>query len=179
MKMLVRILAPLAVGLGITCLAGCSSSQGSPTSNGPTEAEYRHAVQASADCLAAEGFQVSEVTLQPDGYTYGYTVTSRTGADTGAAMNECDEESGLTDIGPAYIQTLRLTGAERERAMEEMVACLEEVGVTGLSATETDSRVFVRAVVEQIPDSDPDSAAAWLCLDRGRIAWPPGDANFP
>lgn len=63
--------------------------------------------------------------------------------------------------------------------MDELVACLEAVGVTGLSPAQTDSTVFVSAIDTQLSEGTTEYEAALRCMERFRNVWPPGDVNNP
>lgn len=135
-------------------------------------------MEARVACIEEAGFDAG---LTPDesGESVNLNVIVPNGMDdeVDRIVDECEAKVG-EGIVAAYERRGSLTGAAREKEMEALVACLDKAGVTGLSVTETDSRVFVNAIVSYGLDS-PESDAGFRCLDRHPDVWPVGDANNP
>jgi len=172
------LLTAVAVGLAVSSMAACSEGA-DDDSDRPTAAEYRQAVELTRSCVEDAGFSVGPIAEAPDGISLQFSIDTPEGAeaDVDAAYSACEEEH-LLEVATAYLGGRHLTGEAREQAMQELVDCLENAGITGLSVAETDSRVFVRAIMDYGEDS-PEASAGLLCMDRYRDVWPPGDANNP
>lgn len=145
---------------------------------GPTEAEYRAAVQATADCVAAAGFTVSAVEKSQISGEYRFGIDNAEPSAYEPAYDSCAKEH-LQDVERAYLGATRLTGEARDAAMRDLIDCLAAVGVSGLSDGVVDSRVFVAAIWDQLGDDQGSQSKAMLCMERYRGVWPPGDANNP
>ena len=160
------------------CLALGACTAAPAETRAPTEAEYRAALQATVDCLVAKGFEASlEWSELSNGYATSIDNTQDREAEAEAAYNDCWAEH-TRDIELAYQESQRLSGGEREDAMSDLLSCLTGVGVTGLDAGTNDSRVFVKAIWEQLADT-PAEIEAMACMERYRGVWPEGDANSP
>lgn len=159
----VRIAGAVALVGGI---AACSSGPGGAA--GITEADYRAAVQATADCMRADGWEVSEVAPAADGVTYGFTITASEATDDGidAAYESCAGRH-LNRIESQYLSGLELSGAERDAVYLEMIACLEAVGVETVSPGDDESTVTWK-IDEAIAlgGQDVDADGAWNCQQR-------------
>lgn len=164
-------------------LSGCSDP--APTDQAPTEAEFRAAIETTASCVVAKGFDadVNKGEL-PGDYTVGISFDGNVEPDdpeavaAEAAYNECWAEHAA-EISKEFQASQRLTGAERDQAMASLVTCLTGLGVTGVDVGQTDSTVFVSAIWEQLPEGSEEYMKAMDCMDRYRGVWPPGDKNNP
>lgn len=165
-----------AAACAVLLLSACTPS--ATDSQAPTEAEYRAAWQAGADCLVSKGFdaRVDWSELSND-YAMEIQNTQGRDAELDEAYNECYAEH-MDEIVNAYQETKRVSGSERESVMRELLECLGDLGVTGLDAGTNDSRVFVKAIWEQLSDT-PEEIEAMACMERYRGVWPKGDANNP
>ncbi len=146
----------------------------------PSAATYRQAVEAMRRCVQDAGYQVTEVYPDPTGATQRLAFAVVQAGDEAAAQTAYDAcyDTHLKATETAFLRQEPLTGAARDQAMADLIGCLAEVGVEGLSPTTTDSRVFVRAIMESGLDSD-GRFRAMTCMERYRAVWPPGDANHP
>lgn len=164
--------------LAILFLQGCTEAESAE--DAPTLADYQAAAEAAAACLSAHGFDaVAEKSSFSDDFEISiYNIPPDKEQIAEAAHDECWAEHA-EEIATAYNASLRLTGRERDLAMDELVACLEAVGVTGLSPAQTDSTVFVSAIDTQLSEGTTEYEAALRCMERFRNVWPPGDVNNP
>ncbi|WP_341360906.1 hypothetical protein V5H98_07365 [Georgenia sp. M64] len=136
-----------------------------------TEAEYRAAVQATADCMNEGGWEVGEVTENPDGVTYGFVITTE-GDDAAAsaavdgAFSSC-AASHLNEVESAYLSGLQLSGAERDAVYEQMITCLEAAGVTTVVLGDDESAVTSKIDAAIATGENAVSADdAWRCQQR-------------
>ncbi len=141
-----------------------------------TEAEFEAAAVAHRECVLARGVDVGPLERHPDGVYWTFSFALQPGEDpaTGpgiTAFHECEDE---------YISILTMwkyneaipVGAERDAAWRELLACLEEFGVSGVSVTDREAQVVAR-VDEVLGD---DTQAVWdagLCIDRSFLFWEP------
>lgn len=165
-----------AAACAVLLLSACTAS--ATDSQAPTEAEYRAALQSTVDCLIDLGFDADLAWSElSNGYSIGIHSTEGNDAKGEAAYNECWARH-LEAIERAYVESQRLSGGEQEIAMSDLLRCLTDLGVTGLDAGTNDSRVFVKAIWEQLSDT-PEEIEAMACMERYRGVWPKGDANNP
>lgn len=162
---------------------GCSST--SAVTQPPSEAEYRAAVEAVADCLIGKGYdaEVDSGDL-PGEYSVGINFSGNVEPEDAeavaadAAYDECWAEHAK-QTAQEFQEGQRLTGVERDKAMEALVECLTDLGVTGVDVGQTDSTVFVAAIWEQLAEGSREAVDAMDCMERHRGVWPPGDKNNP
>ncbi len=127
------IIASLATALVVaSCGTGPLAGSGSVS-----DAEFRKAAQAAADCIESQGWIADGP--QPGAGGIGYTVGVSTEPDTDAdaqqeatdALDACWQRHAASTAS-AFYASLELTGEARESKYEELVGCLEEAGVTGV-----------------------------------------------
>lgn len=195
-------LAAAALLAGAAAMSACSAPQNGPIQAGPQvgeqlnaaavevgeqpdaavpgEAEYLAAVEATQQCVAADGFTVSPVFETPTGdYQFNVSVEAdETSPEIAEAIEEsysrCSDEH-LSSVALQY-HSQNLTGEAREAAMEQLVNCLEQAGISGLSTDETVSQVFVTAIMAE-GDQSEQAYNGLICFDTYREVWPPGDPN--
>lgn len=175
--MLTRIAAAAILVTAAVAVSACSAGP-TPTPSIPTEAEYRAAVQATADCVAAAGFDVSTVEKSEASGEYRFGIDNAEPSAFEATYDQCANDH-QNQIEQAYLGATRLSGQARDAAMHDLVKCLTDVGVSGLSEGTTDSRTFVKAIWDQLESDAERESQAMACMERYRGVWPPGDANNP
>lgn len=176
--------AGLTLVTAAALLLGSCAGEADPSSEStrPTEAEYRTAVEATIECIRAEGYEVLEPSYGPDQRSLQLSIST-------TGMSEAEHEqldsvydacatAHLDEISDVYLSGWELTGAEREEAMEKLVECLEKSGIHGLNPAETDSRVFISAIYAD-ERTESESMSGISCFERYRDVWPVGDANNP
>lgn len=148
----------------ILVAAGCSSSaQGEPA---PSEADYRAAVERTADCVAKEGFDVSEVELRPDDVTYGFSITSSNDTDLSlvdGAFAQCSA-AHLDSVESRYLGSLELSGAEREAVYAEFTECLKSAGVE--TVVVGDEEGIVTSKISAVEETGVNVDDAWRCQQK-------------
>ncbi|TRY19410.1 hypothetical protein FOJ82_00385 [Tessaracoccus rhinocerotis] len=159
--------------VALAALAACSPS--AEAEGAPTAAEYRAAVESARTCVQRAGFETGSLQEVPHSKELQFSVEAKPGNEE--AYDSCYDEH-LKEISAAYLQPERLTGDERDRAMTQLIDCLERIGVSGLQDSTTDSRVFVAAIMDGSLSED-EVFEAMGCMETHRGVWPPGDANNP
>lgn len=128
--------------------------------------EYRVAVEATAACVAADGWEVGPVAESPvvAGHL-GYSVhldPLDPGVDRRLqdSQDRCNAEyRDYVELG--YRRSTVLTGVERAERMDSLIACLAEFGVENVER-DWSAEEFVGAIVER----DPEEVRGLVCMDR-------------
>lgn len=156
---------PALLGLALTLsLAACAS--GAEAENVPSEADYRTAVELTADCVADDGFEVSEVELRPDGITYGFSITSSRDTDLTAVDGvyaQCSSRH-LDSVESRYLASLELSGSEREGVYVEFVECLAAAGVA--TVVVGDDEGTVTSKISAVEETGVNVDNAWRCQQK-------------
>lgn len=103
-----------------------------------TDAEYRSAVDAAVECMVERGWNAS-ASPREDELTFALTVD---GSAKGMSEADLEAEQARMDLDAdectrgttsplemAFMDSRVLTGEERERAFDEFVQCLDDVGI--------------------------------------------------
>lgn len=162
-------------------LAGCGSGEPGPIVTGEvTLAQYRGAVERARDCVAREGFEVSEIN---DGNAGGLLLTFsfESGADPNdpngpsAAFDSCYAEH-VEEIERAWFWGNVPTGAQRDAMYAEFLVCLADAGIDVTPLTPSSTKEQVTGVILGAPEDDAVSSGLW-CLDEFLVLYP--DGMFP
>ena len=161
-------------------MAGCSAPvlSTAPTGFDPAEAladgtvsdaEYRLAKEAELRCMQGRGWETSDLRLRPDGVTLGFSVADVDGKDSSADSGECGIQYSA-DVEMAYMDQHRLTGAEKEAALDSLFQCFVDVPVEGVLRSDS-SKQLLRKASTQYPDVDSEQFSAALdCMYRHQWA---------
>lgn len=167
----IRLLGVVAVV--IVLLSGCGSSETVDDGEPVTLAQYQSAVESARECVAARGFEVSEVYPgNADGLLL--TFSFGTGEDQDdpdgplAAYDACRAEH-LEEMERRWLRSNVPTGEDRDAEWAELIVCLEELGVTGVQAGDDSSDIMQRIVA--VDDDDVLSDGLW-CLDDHLLLFP-------
>ena len=154
-----------ALGASALFAAGCSPAEEAAAESGPTETEYLQAVDATVECIRAEGYAVT-TEPNPDGLTVGISVSAST--DARAAMQDTNTRcfaKHLDAVEAEYLAANAATGTERDRLYEELISCLEDNGVTGAKSGMSEGDV-TSLIFEQLPDEESRFPAIECVSDR-------------
>ncbi len=137
-----------------------------------TSGEYESAVEAARNCVAEEGWTVSELNLAPDGYTFYFNLMWDTpdSEDEAIALEQrASETSDVCEdryvalVERAYRFSLVPAEEERLKLMGDLGDCLESAGVNNTEVSDTEEDV-VNRIVSQL--SEEEFGTAFLCMDR-------------
>lgn len=99
-----------------------------------TRAEYAAGVQAAADCVAAEGFEVGAPTEGPTGlltFGIGGGTSKEAEARMDSVFDSCWSKHAQAVEGD-YVTSLALTGEAWEAQYKDFITCLDKAGVEGV-----------------------------------------------
>lgn len=165
----VGLVAVVAAALALC--AGCSGhpGPGAPESNTRADSStlfiaYSAAMDETAECVADRGWDVGPVTTGPSGLTLGFDIGVEAGdGDPDRDFKACAAKH-LDTAELAYLDSLRATGAELDRALREFGTCLVEAGIEGLPSNPAEQQVT--AALAAFEAGSPESDAGWACFDR-------------
>lgn len=122
---------------GVLVLAACSSGEtDGGAEQAQLEAAYRAAVESSRQCVADEGFTVTDINPGSDGIALLYGVHFAGGTPEGEAdrfqevYDACQFRYDVDAKYTALFESQVPTGADRERLWEVYLSCLDSAGVT-------------------------------------------------
>ncbi len=145
--------------------------------DGVTEEEYLRALEATRECIEAEGWPTSPPRPAVNGPWYLIDVTDPDpddGADPGDVMDRCSIEF-LDRVERGWLRENLIPVEQRAAAAEELRQCLQEVGVDELPYDPNDPREepVVKAIVAA-GLVEPAFSEAFRCLDRHAMLFPKG-----
>ncbi len=131
-------------------LVGCSTA-GQPVASQISEAEYRSAVDAAAQCMRRAGFEVGELQLEPNGWRWSFSLgglgagasdTERSAFDArmDTAYEECMKEH-VGGLENAYRRSRIVPAEQRAAVMEKFLACARQAGVDTLEASDSEEAI--------------------------------------
>ena len=171
--------------LGVLLLCSCAGTDTSTPSGGAvTAAKYRTAVEVTAECVVAKGFEVSKIDEAPDGVLLSFGIGGASDAEiesAGRAYDECYEEH-LFEIEKTWWWQHVPTGAEREAMMDDLYQCMDAAGLKGLRRAGTATDLLAQITGADQPggggESTPETlervGLAQICLDQYPFVYPDG-----
>lgn len=131
-----------------------------------TEAQYVAIVAASRQCMVEKGYDVGPLEMRDDNLTYGFTISGGEvgSTSTSHALADCEQPLNYAAAEIAYQEQNILTAAEREQVLGELMACLEEAGVSGASAGDSLPDLTQRVV--EIEAAGGDAEPGFTCLSE-------------
>lgn len=135
-----------------------------------TDAEYRQAVEATRECVEADGWETSEIRVGSSGWDLGFGLVFEGDHDPTAAdasYDRCSEEH-QSEVYWVYAQSQVVPVEEREALAEELRQCLLAVGVEDFPYDPIDPREepVVQAIVDTFHIDDPRFGDSLDCLGR-------------
>ncbi len=134
-----------ALSIAISALflvAACES--GMSLRGGPvTEAQYRAAAQAAAECIRAKGWEATDPEPDASGMGYGVGIGGGPQGSEGkqeAVFDSCWNKHAAK-VERRFYDSLALTGAERDEKYAEFVECLDVAGVIGVKVGDPEGDV--------------------------------------
>ncbi len=134
-----------ALTIGVSALLLVTACQSGIGAGGAkvTDAEYRAAAQAAAECIRAKGWEATDP--EPDASGMGYGV----GIGGGPKGSEREQEAVFDScwnkhaekVQRRFYDSLALTGSERDEKYSEFIECLEAAGVTGVEVGDPEGDV--------------------------------------
>ena len=150
-----------------------------------SEAEYRVAKETELRCIQDTGLDAK---LEPshDGVTLNITVNhpalmsvearESAMAEAQEAVDRCATEHSAI-IEAAFIQQQKLTGTEKEEALDSLHQCFLSIPVDGALRSDSSRELLRRASTQYPNPSDPKFTAALSCLESHK--WAITDQNDP
>jgi type IV secretory pathway VirB10-like protein len=143
-SLVVVVVAVVSLALGATVLALKTENEpsGQPSITQPsteaqvTDDEYRRALEATADCVRAAGFEAAvrpAVGQRPPSITMT-AATQEDAAKATAALEQCRAQFS-TNVEAAWLQQHASSLSERDMASRALADCMRAAGVTGVGDT--------------------------------------------
>ncbi|MDR1635154.1 MAG: hypothetical protein LBS27_09615 [Bifidobacteriaceae bacterium] len=104
-----------------------------------------------------------------------FTVEGGNADDRDQAYDECYEEH-LATIERDWFHANVPTGAERDAIFEDLIACLKENGVSGVTVG-MEQQEIIDAIVAEVVSDDSRFAASLFCMDEHAALFP--DEMYP
>ncbi len=147
-----------AMGISVIfLLAACQSGIGG--GGKVTDAQYRAATQAAADCIRAKGWEAIDPEPDASGMGYGVGIGGGPGGsdrNQEAVYDSCWNKHAAK-VERRFYDSLALTGAERDAKYAEFIECLEAAGVTGIKVGDPE---------EVVGDAITDNYEAGTCMQH-------------
>ena len=135
-------------------------------------AEYKQALTAESACVNQAGFQTTQLREQSDKIRWSFNVKVSDDVDLNEATSIQDScyAQYVNDIEKVYYLAHVPTGADRDAMFIQLIECLDNVGVSGVSRTDTEQDI-VKAIANS---GSGDLSPGLLCLDQYRAVFPEG-----
>jgi hypothetical protein len=127
------------------------------------KAEYKVAYDKAAECIKADGWEISgpEDNASGTGYSIGFDFDTDEYPGSEASYDKCWAQH-IKDIEERYHKSLIKTGAEREATYREFIACLDSAGVKDAVVGDSVDRIY-----ELVNDAPEDGLwEASVCLEK-------------
>lgn len=124
-----------------------------------SDAEYLRAVQDARLCVENKGYTVGAIETNIFTGTWMFGVQYPVGETETEAQQRRKETDSCTQehsnfVERYWISQLRPQGAERERVFQQLISCLENYGITGVTSSFTDNQVV--DAIWRFTDGDDD-----------------------
>ncbi|MDR0593444.1 MAG: hypothetical protein LBG60_09390 [Bifidobacteriaceae bacterium] len=121
-------------------------------------------------CIVEKGFEVSEVFDASIRGMLTFVIEGGEEAKVDEAYDEC-YDAHLATIESQWFHANIPTGAERDAMFAELIACLGENGVTGVTAAMAQQEI-VDAIADQVLSDDSKFGASLFCMDEHAALFP-------
>lgn len=165
------VVAAEKFGLGIEDVERLDPVQRAAISDGfVTRAEYEAAVQSGADCVAADGWEVTELRVDPISDRVAFAIShgpgvfnSEVDAQTDVSTDKCYARH-IDPIETGYYISIAPTGDERDEQILSLIECLNSADITEIEPDFT-AEQFVKAISDKHPDDVDDMIPGLNCMD--------------
>lgn len=159
----------LVVVTGLT-LAGCSDSdEVEPLDGEVTLVEYHRALERARTCVEEAGFTPTGIQPEANGVLWTFGISDLTDDETekaGEISDACIDKYAY-EAEKGYFLANVPTGTERDELMSNVIECLESVGVSNVSPTDTREEITTK-IVDTLPEYGP----GLMCLEQGLALFP-------
>lgn len=170
-----KLLSPVLL-VSTLFLSGCVTEepQAGPSDLGDdvTLAEYKQALESTRNCLEEAGYSTSEPYVNLDGILWSFGIDVEEGADQDVMSKTYDScrATHIGDIEKRYFAANLPSAAERDVLIDELIECLDDIGVSGVTHAMKEEEI-VSLIVQNNPE---DPSGGFICLEGANLAFPDG-----